>query len=386
LKRVYLDHNATTPVRPEVARAVQPFLGEIYGNPSSLHAVGREARARMEESRGKVAAFFRCRPDEVVFTGSGTEGDNLALKGVMFSPGNAGRHVVTTAVEHPAVRKSASFLRETGFPVTIVPVGADGIADPDAVARAIRPDTAVVSVMLANNETGAINDVAAIGAICREKGVLFHTDAVQAAGKVPIDFSSLPVDMLTFSAHKVNALKGSGGLLVRKGLRLVPLMCGGHHERGIRGGTENLAAIAAMGTAFSLLETEMEEESRRIAALRDRFEARVFAKVPDVVRNGAVSPRLPNTSNLTFRHVEGEALLIGLDALGVCCSSGSACSSGDVEPSAVLLAMGIPPEDARAALRFSLGYGNTEEEIDYAADAIAETVAKFRAMSPLWKV
>jgi cysteine desulfurase len=320
----------------------------------------------------------------VIFTGSGTEGDNLALKGVMFSPDNQGRHVVTTAVEHPAVRKSASFLRETGYPVTVVPVGKDGIVDPDAVIRAIRPDTAIVSVMLANNETGAIMDVAAIGRAAREKGVLFHTDAVQAAGKVPIDFSSLPVDMLTFSGHKVNALKGSGGLIVRKGLRLVPLMCGGHHERGIRGGTENVAAIAAMGTAFSLLAGEMEEESRRIAALRDRFEERIFARISDVVRNGAASPRLPNTSNLTFRGIEGEALLMGLDRAGVCCSSGSACSSGDVEPSAVLLAMGIDPTDARGALRFSLGRGNTEEEIDYAVDAIVETTAKFRAMSPLW--
>ncbi len=383
MRTVYFDHNATTPVHPEVREAVAPYLGEQFGNPSSIHWAGRDVRKAIEDARQEIAAFFGCQPLEIVFTSSGSESDNLAIKGVAFRKGNAGKHIVTSRVEHPAVMNTCRFLEGQGFRVTYVPVNRHGIVEPDAVRKALSPDTVLVSIMHANNETGCIMPVAEIGAMVREAGILMHTDAVQAAGKIPIDFKTLPVDMLTFSGHKVNGLKGAGGLVVRKGVEIEAVIHGGHQERGRRGGTENVVGIVGMGKAFSLLRSGMAEEAAATRRLRDRFEKGLFGRIPDLVLNGHPTLRLPNTVNISFRFVEGEAMLLNLDMMGIACSSGSACTSGSLEPSPVLTAMGADPTDAQGALRFSLGYGNTEADVDYAIDAIDAVVRKLRALSPL---
>lgn len=384
MRQVYLDHNATTPVLPEVREAVAPFLGERFGNPSSIHWAGREVRKAVEDARGRVAEFLGCQPLEVVFTSSGTEGDNLAIQGIALRKGNEGKHLVTSSVEHPAVINTCRFLERHGWRVTYVPVNRQGIVEPDAVRRAIERDTVLVSVMYANNETGCVMPIREIGEIAREAGVPMHTDAVQAAGKLPIDFASLPVDLLTFSGHKVNALKGAGGLVVRKGLELEAVLHGGHQERGRRGGTENVVGIVAMGKAFELLRERMGRDVEEVRRLRDRFERELFARIPELVRNGHPTERLPNTVNVSFRYVEGEAMLLNLDMLGIACSSGSACTSGSLEPSPILMAMGADPTDAQGALRFSLGHGNTDEDVEYAVSAIEQVVGKLRALSPLY--
>jgi cysteine desulfurase len=384
MRKVYFDHNATTPVHPEVAQAVSPFLGELFGNPSSIHFAGREVRKAVEDAREQIAAFFACRPLEIIFTSSGTESDNLALKGVAYLPGNEGRHIVTSQVEHPAIMNTCRFLESRGYRVTYVPVNRQGIVEPDAVRKAIEADTMLVSIMAANNETGCLMPIAEIGEIARKAGALMHTDAVQATGKVPLDWGTLPVDLLTFSGHKINGLKGAGGLIVRKGVEISSVLQGGHQEMGLRGGTENVVGIVAMGMAFSLLRRNMAAEVAEIRRLRDALERGVFERIPDLVLNGHPEHRLPNTVNISFRHVEGEALLLNLDMLGVACSSGSACTSGSLEASPVLLAMGADPTDAQGALRFSLGYGNTDEDVAYAVDALEKVVDKLRSMSPLY--
>ncbi|MBI5575737.1 MAG: cysteine desulfurase [Deltaproteobacteria bacterium] len=384
MRKVYLDHNATTPVHPEVKDAVAPFLAGFFGNPSSIHWAGRDVRKAVEDARQETAAFFGCQPLEIVFTGSGTEGDNLAIKGIAFRKGNAGKNIVTSAVEHPAVINTCKFLETQGFRVTYVPVNRQGIVEPDAVRAAIAKDTVLVSIMYANNETGCIMPIAEIGEIAREAGVPMHTDAVQAAGKINFDWKELPVDMLTFSGHKINGLKGAGGLIVRKGMELTPVLHGGHQERGRRGGTENVVGIVAMGKAFSQLRVNMEEEVGEIRRLRDRFEKTIFERIPDLVLNGHPTDRLPNTVNISFRFVEGEALLLNLDMMGVACSSGSACTSGSLEASPILMAMGGDPVDAQGALRFSFGMGNDDADVEYAVDSIEAVVEKLRAMSPLF--
>ena len=384
MRKVYLDHNATTPVHPEVAGAIQPFLGDLFGNPSSIHWAGRDVRKAVEDARAEVAAFYGCRPLEVVFTSSGTEGDNLAVKGVAYRPGNAGKHIVTSQVEHPAIMNTCRFLETQGFRVTYVPVNRQGIVEPDAVRGAITKDTILVSIMASNNETGCIMPIEEIGAIAKGAGALMHTDGVQSTGKVPLPWETLPVDLLTFSGHKVNGIKGAGGLLVRKGIELAALLHGGHQERGRRGGTENVVGIVAMGKAFSLLARNMEAEVAEVRRLRDAFERTLYARIPEIVLNGHPTRRLPNTVNLSFRFVEGEALLLNLDMLGIACSSGSACTSGSLEASPILLAMGADPTDSQGALRFSLGRGNTDEDVAYAVDAIETVVDKLRAMSPLY--
>ncbi len=384
MKRVYLDHNATTPVHPEVRKAVDPYLADQFGNPSSIHWAGRDVRKGVEDARQEIASFFGCQPLEVVFTSSGTESDNLAIKGIAYRPGCAGKHIVTSQVEHPAVMNTCRFLEKQGFRVTYVPVNRYGIVEPEVVRNALKVDTILVSIMYANNETGAVMPIPEIGEIVREGGILMHTDAVQAAGKIPIDFGTLPVDLLTFSGHKVNALKGTGGLILRKGIEIEAMTHGGHQERGRRGGTENVAGIVAMGKAFQLLREGMEEETAETRRLRDRFEKGLFDRIPELVLNGHPTQRLPNTVNISFRFVEGEAMLLNLDMLGIACSSGSACTSGSLEASPILLAMGADPTDAQGALRFSLGRGNTDEEIDYAVDAIEAVVTKLRALSPLY--
>jgi len=384
MRKVYFDHNATTPVHPEVRKAISPYLEELFGNPSSIHWAGREVRKGIEDARLEIASCFGCQPLEVVFTSSGTESDNLAIKGVVYRPGRSGGHIVTSRVEHPAVLNSCRFLESQGFRVTYVPVNGQGIVEPDAVRGALSSDTVLVSIMYANNETGAIMPIGEIGRIVREAGILMHTDAVQATGKLPIEWDSLPVDLLTFSGHKINALKGAGGLIVRKGIELEASVHGGHQERGRRGGTENIVGIIAMGKAFALLRDQLGEEAAETRRLRDRFEEGLFRRIPELVRNGPPpSLRLPNTVNISFRYVEGEAMLLNLDMLGIACSSGSACTSGSLEPSPVLVAMGADPTDAQGALRFSLGYGNSEADVDYAIDAVEAVVNKLRALSPI---
>ncbi|MBF8257955.1 MAG: nifS-2 [Actinobacteria bacterium] len=383
MRKVYLDHNATTPVHPEVRIAVAPFLSNLFGNPSSIHWAGRDVRKAIEDARQETAAFFGCQPLEIVFTSSGTESDNLAIKGIAFRKGNAGKHIVTSAVEHPAVINTCRFLEGQGFRVTYVPVNRHGIVEPESVRAAIAKDTILVSVMNANNETGCVMPIREIGRLAREAGVLMHTDAVQAAGKIPIDWKDLPVDLLTFSGHKVNGVKGAGGLIVRKGMEMAAVIHGGHQERGRRGGTENVVGIVGMGKAFSVLRENMSDEVRETRRLRDRFEKALFDRIPDLVLNGHPTDRLPNTVNISFRFVEGEALLLNLDILGIACSSGSACTSGSLEASPILMAMGADPVDSQGALRFSLGMGNTDEDVDYAVESIEAVVAKLRAMSPL---
>lgn len=384
MRKVYLDHNATTPVHPEVRKSIEPYLNDQFGNPSSIHWAGRDVRKGVEDARQEIASFFGCQPLEVVFTSSGTESDNLAVKGIAYRKGNAGRHIITSQVEHPAVINACRFLEKQGFRVTYVPVNRYGIVEPDSVRTALAGDTILVSVMYANNETGDIMPIPEIGAIAREAGVVMHTDAVQASGKIPIDFGTLPVDLLTFSGHKVNALKGAGGLIVRKGIEIEAMTHGGHQERGRRGGTENVAGIVAMGKSFQLLKEGMEEEVAETRRLRDKFEKGLFGRIPELVLNGHPTQRLPNTVNISFRFVEGEAMLLNLDMMGIACSSGSACTSGSLEPSPILLAMGADPTDAQGALRFSLGRGNNDQDIEYAIDAIETVVNKLRALSPLY--
>ena len=384
MRKIYLDHNATTPVHPEVRKAVEPYLSEQFGNPSSIHWAGRDVRKGVEDARQEIASFFGCQPLEVVFTSSGTESDNLAIKGVAFCKGNGRKHIITSQVEHPAVMNACRFLGRQGFRVTYVPVNRYGIVEPDSVREALTPDTILVTVMYANNETGSIMPIPEIGAIAREAGAIMHTDAVQAAGKLPIDFGALPVDMLTFSGHKVNALKGAGGLIIRKGIQIEAVIHGGHQERGRRGGTENVLGIVAMGKSFELLRAGMEEEVAIIRRLRDKFENGLFGRIPELVLNGHPTERLPNTLNISFRFVEGEAMLLNLDMMGIACSSGSACTSGSLEASPILMAMGADPTDAQGALRFSLGMGNTDADVEYAIDAIETVVNKLRAMSPIY--
>jgi cysteine desulfurase len=338
----------------------------------------------VEDARREVASFFGCQPLEVVFTSSGTESDNLAIKGMAFRKGNGGKHIITSQVEHPAVMNACRFLEGQGFRVTYVPVNRYGIVEPDSVREALTPDTILVTVMYANNETGSIMPIPEIGAVAREAGAIMHTDAVQAAGKIPIDFASLPVDMLTFSGHKVNALKGAGGLVIRKGIQIEALIHGGHQERGRRGGTENVVGIVAMGKSFEILRAGMGEEVAEIRRLRDKFENGLFGRIPALVLNGHPTERLPNTVNISFRYVEGEAMLLNLDMMGIACSSGSACTSGSLEASPILLAMGADPTDAQGALRFSLGMGNTDADVEYAIDAVETVVSKLRAMSPIY--
>ena len=384
MRKIYLDHNATTPVHPEVRKAVEPYLSEQFGNPSSIHWAGRDVRKGVEDARQEIASFFGCQPLEVVFTSSGTESDNLAIKGVAFCKGNGRKHIITSQVEHPAVMNACRFLGRQGFRVTYVPVNRYGIVEPDSVREALTPDTILVTVMYANNETGSIMPIPEIGAIAREAGAIMHTDAVQATGKLPIDFGALPVDMLTFSGHKVNALKGAGGLIIRKGIQIEAVIHGGHQERGRRGGTENVLGIVAMGKSFELLRAGMEEEIAVIRRLRDKFENGLFGRIPELVLNGHPTERLPNTLNISFRFVEGEAMLLNLDMMGIACSSGSACTSGSLEASPILMAMGADPTDAQGALRFSLGMGNTDADVEYAIDAIETVVNKLRAMSPIY--
>ncbi len=385
MRKVYFDHNATTPVRKEVQEALLPYTFEEYGNPSSIHWAGREVRKKIEWAREKIAAFFGCEAAEIIFTSSGTESDNLAIKGVAFKNLDRRGHIITSSVEHSAVIKSCGSLQKIGFDVSYLPVGRDGLVDPDDVQRSIRSDTILITVMHANNETGVINPVKEIAAIARERGIPFHTDAVQAIGKIPVRIEDVDADIITFSGHKVNALKGVGGIYVRKGFSIEPLIHGGHQERGRRSGTENVAGIVSLGKAFEIMSSEWEMESQETGGLRDRLEEGLLERIDDIYINGNREKRLPNTTNVAFRYIEGEALIVALDMVGIAASTGSACTSGSTEPSYVLTGMRVDPVDAQGSLRFSLGYGNSDEDVDYALEKIPEIVTKLRNLSPIYK-
>jgi cysteine desulfurase len=381
LHRIYLDNNATTPVLPAVLEAMRPYFGERFGNASSIHHHGQETRAAVERARDSVALLLGCRPAEVVFTSGGTEGDNLAIAGLT----GAGDHIITSDSEHHAVLHACKHLEETGCDVTYLPVDGRGLVDPDDVRRALRPSTRLISIMMGNNETGVLQRVEEIGKIAVEADVYFHTDAVQAAGKVPIDVKRIGCDALSISGHKMHAPQGVGALYVRNGTHLQPLFYGGRHERSRRAGTENVPGIVALGKAAELAMQGFERgDDQKISTLRDRLEQGILAQVEEAGVNGDGSARVPNTVNIYFDHIEGEALVISLDLKGLAVSTGAACSSGAIEPSHVLLAMGVSADRARASVRFSLGKQNTAEDIDLALALVPETVARLRELSPAY--
>lgn len=383
--RAYLDYNATTPVDPAVLEAMLPFLAGNFGNASSIHSPGQRARAAVDRARDSVATLLGAKTSEIVFTSGGTEADNLAIFGLVsgVAPKSAGRkHIITTAIEHHAVLNSCQALEQQGIEVTYVPVGSTGVIDPDEIRRTLRPKTILISVMHANNELGTIQPIEEIGRIAAEADIYFHCDAVQSAGKLPLDVNQLGVDLLSISAHKIYGPKGVGALYVRTGTPLAPQFHGGHHERDRRPGTENVPGIVGLGKAAELARANLATEPQRIAALRDRLERAILDSISSVRVNGDVARRAPNTTNLSFAAAGGEAMLIALDLLGVACSTGAACSSGAVEPSHVLLAIGLSPDEARSSLRFSLGRQTTPEEIDCAISAIPEVVDRLRALSP----
>ena len=383
--QIYLDNAATTRISPAALRAMLPCLEEHYGNPSSLYAFGQDARERLEHARAQIAARLHCEAKEVYFTSGGSEADNQALRSAArIGAAKGKRHIVSTAFEHHAVLHTLDRLREEGFEVTLLDVHGDGLVRPAEVAAAIRPDTCLVSVMYANNEIGTIQPVAEIGRICREKGVLFHTDAVQAAGHLPIDVQEQNIDLLSLSAHKFHGPRGAGVLYARTGVRLTPLIEGGAQERGRRAGTENLPAIVGMAAALEEACRDGDARRVRVAALRDRL-IRGLARIPHAVLNGDPVQRLPGNVNFCFEGIEGESLLLLLDDEGICASSGSACTSGSLDPSHVLLAIGRPHEIAHGSLRLTLSEQTTEEEIDYTIDAVIRAVARLRSMSPVWR-
>ncbi len=378
-----MDHSATTPVAPQVLEAMLPYFSEKFGNASSLHSFGQEAKEALEESREKVAGLLGAKPEEIVFTSGGTESDNLALKGIARKNRKSGKHIITTQVEHPAILECCRNLEKEGFEVTYLPVTNEGLVDIASLESAIRSDTVLISVMHANNEVGTIQPLEEIGRIAAEKDIYFHTDAVQSVGKIPVDVNNLGVDLLSLSAHKLYGPKGVGALYIRKGTRLESIIQGGGHERGLRSGTENIAGIVGLARAADLAGQEMASVAWRLTDLRDRLAKMVLDSVKDAWINGTMKTRLPGNLNFGFKYVEGESLLLFLDSLGINVSTGSACSSHKLEPSHVLLSLGLKPEECHGSLRITLGRSNTMEEVDYVASGIAEAVERFRGISAL---
>ena len=385
MERIYLDNAATTQVAKEVAEAMSPCLSEIYGNPSSLHSFGLDAKDLMEASRQRIASFINAREDEIVFTGSGTESDNTVIKGIADALKGKGDHIITTALEHHAIHEPLHFLEKQGIKVTYLPNDDTGLVDPDDLKKAITDKTILVSIMHANNEIGTIEPIKALGAVCREAGVVFHTDAVQTFGHLPIDVNDMNIDLLSASAHKLYGPKGVGLLYIRKGVKLTPLLHGGDQERRRRASTHNVPGIVGFSRAVELTQKEMLPESERQTALRDRLIKELLEMVPESQLNGHPVFRLPNNVNISFAYVEGEAMLLNLDMEGIAASTGSACTSSSLEPSHVLVACGLPHELAHGSLRFSFGRRTTEEEIDHVIKVLPPIVAKLRAMSPLYK-
>ena len=383
MREVYLDYAATTPCRPEVSEAMLAHQGASFGNPSSLHRYGQRSKQVLEQSRRKVAALLGAAPESVVFTAGGTDSDNLAIQGVAQAAGAGRRHLITTAIEHHAVLHTFEHLEGLGYEVTYLPVDAEGIVRLDALAEALRPDTLLVSVMLANNETGAIQPVAQVVELARPYGALVHTDAVQAVGKLPVQVEALGVDLLSLTAHKFYGPRGVGALYVRPGTPIAPLRYGGSQERKLHPGTENVAGIVGLATALELAERERADESERLRALAEHLEQGILARIPDVARNGPPAERrLPHILNMSFGRAEGESILLALDSQGIAVSTGSACASGAVDPSHVLLAMGLSRAQAAGSVRFSLGHSTTSEDIDYTLDVLARVIESLRAMAP----
>ena len=386
MKRIYLDYNATTPVDPQVVDAMLPYFSGEFGNASSIHTYGQRARAAVETAREQVAALLDARPQEIVFTSGGTEADNHAIFGVVRAAQaeKSAVHVITTAIEHEAVLNTCQMLEKEGVAVTYLPVSREGLIDLAGLRAAIRPETALITVMHANNEIGSVQPLEEIGKIAAEHDVYFHSDAVQSVGKIPVSVKTCQLDLLSLSGHKIYAPKGVGALYVKTGTRLRQLLYGGHHQRGFRPGTENVAAIVGLGRAAELARGTLNSERERIATLRDQFEAGLLARIPDCMVNGGGAPRTPNTSNITFAGIEGEALVIALDLKGLACSTGAACSSGAVEPSHVLTAIGLSAGDAHASIRFSLGRCTMGAEIDAALEMVPAAVAQLRELSPTY--
>ena len=379
---IYMDNNATTLVDPAVFEAIKPYFTELYGNPSSMHRFGGQVGVDLKHAREQVAGLLNCDPSEIVFTSCGSESDNTAIRSALTARPDK-RHIVTSNVEHPAILSLCKYLeKKDGYEVTYLGVDERGRLNPDDLREAIREDTAIVSIMWANNETGNLYPIEELAAIAKEKDVIFHTDAVQAVGKVPIDLAKVPVDMLSLSGHKLHAPKGVGALFVRKKLPFRPLLIGGHQEGSRRAGTENTTGIIALGKACDLAREHMDEEDRKVRALRDKLESTITSKVPDTKINGDPDHRLPNTSNISFGYVEGEAILLMMDQAGICASSGSACTSGSLEPSHVLRAMDVPFTFAHGSIRFSLSRFNTEQEIDFVLDVLPDIIQNLRKLSP----
>lgn len=385
MKRIYMDNAATTRVTEPVFEAMRPYFCEIFGNPSSVHAFGREARKAVEQARRQVAAALGAQAGEIYFTGSGTEADNWALRGAAYAQKARGRHIITTQIEHHAVLHAAEQLEKEGFEVTYLPVDEDGVVSLEALEKALRPDTTLVSIMAANNEIGAIQPIREAAKLAKAHGALFHTDAVQAIGCVPIDVKADGIDLLSLSGHKFHAPKGVGALYIRSGVKLQRLIYGGAQEKTQRGGTENVASIVGMGKAIELAMESMESRNAYVSGLRDRLIEGILRRIPETRLNGHRTRRLSGNVNVSIRYIEGEALLLSLDMKGIAGSSGSACTSGSLDPSHVLLAIGLPHEIAHGSLRLSLSEENTAEEVDYTIDALVEIVERLRAMSPLYE-
>ena len=385
MRRIYLDHSATTPTHPEVVKAMLPFFTDSFGNPSSSYSYGQEAKAAVEDARTKVAELIGARSEEIVFTSGGTESDNFALKGVAHANEDKGNHIITTSIEHHAVLEACKSLERTGFRITYVPVDKHGLVDPDDVRKAITDRTILISVMHANNEIGTIEPVEEIGKTAGQAGIYFHSDAVQTVGHIPVNADELKLDLLSISGHKLYGPKGVGALYVRKGTKLVPLIHGGEHEKRRRAGTENVPGIVGLGKAAELAGQEMGKETERLACLRDKLIKGLEKNVDRICLNGHPTRRLPNNVNISVDFVEGESMLLNLDLEGICVSTGSACSSASLEPSHVLLALGLSPEQAHGSLRFTLGRENTEADVARVLDVLPGIVARLRAMSPLLK-
>lgn len=384
-KLIYLDHAATTYVKPEVLEAMLPYFTQKFGNASSIYSIGRESKKAIEDARDKVALALGAQPKEIFFTGSGTEADNWAIKGVAYANRAKGNHIITTAIEHPAVLNTCQYLESEGFEVTYLPVDENGLITPEQVSNAIKKETILITIMFANNEIGTIQPIAEIGKIAREKGVYFHTDAVQAVGNIAINVADMNIDLLSLSGHKFYGPKGIGALYIKKGIKLSSFMHGGHQERGRRASTENIPAIVGLGRAIELASQNLEEYNKKLLSLRDRTIEEIEKRVPFVKLNGDRYKRLPGSVNFSFEFIEGESLLLMLDMKGIAASSGSACTSGSLDPSHVLLAIGLPHEIAHGSLRITFGDDNTHEDVDYLLEVLPAIVERLREMSPLYE-
>lgn len=384
-KLVYFDNNATTPVHPEVFKAMEPFYKAEYGNASSIHAMGRPARHAVDSARHVIATFLGASDEDIIFTSGGTESDNMAIKGAALANSAKGNHIITNAAEHSAVLSTCRFMEKNGFKVTYLGVDKCGMVSPDDLKKAITDKTVLITIMHANNETGTIQPIKEFALIAKENKILFHTDAVQSFAKLDIDVNDISIDLLSASAHKIYGPKGIGILYIRKGVKIIPLSHGGHHERGLRAGTENVPGIVGFAKAVELASVDRDKKNKSLLNLRDRLHKNITKQIEDVYLNGHLTQRLPGSLNLSFKYIEGESIMLNLDIQGVCVSTGSACTSGTLEPSHVLTAMGIPPEIAQGSIRFSLGEQNTQEEVDYCVNILPEIVKRLRVMSPLKK-